>query len=121
MQPRNQNTIALHKDTSFHLTEGLLQKCKITNTQPIERLTVQLMTLVIIDSTSQSTEWRSRHVVYPRQWECHRFLPVTLLEQTRSPVLSSVHLTIPSIQITNIAVSMYNIYDDIPELLQMTQ
>ena len=41
LKPRNRNAFASHKDSSFHLTEGSLRKCKITNTQPTERLTVQ--------------------------------------------------------------------------------
>jgi hypothetical protein len=32
LQPRNQNAFALHEDTSFHLTDGLWQKHKTTNT-----------------------------------------------------------------------------------------
>jgi hypothetical protein len=41
LKPRNQNAFALCKDASFHLTEGLSQKCKTTNTQPKEHLTVK--------------------------------------------------------------------------------
>jgi hypothetical protein len=40
LKPRNRNAFALCKDASFHLTEGLLQKCKTTDTHSTERLTV---------------------------------------------------------------------------------
>jgi hypothetical protein len=41
LQPRNQNAFASHTGASVYFTKGLLQKCKTTNTQPTEHLTVQ--------------------------------------------------------------------------------